>query len=315
MTEQPHILQSMEMPPRIAEGLEGRYQTHHLWQAKDPPALLAEIGDRVRGAITLGHGVLDKALIDALPNLEVISVLGVGYDGVDVKHAASRGVVVSNTPDVLTEEVANLGVGLALAVTREIPKADAYVRSGAWLRGDMPLNRTIVGRPVGVVGMGRIGRATADRLAALGAKVSWYGPRPKPDVPYPFDPDIAHLAGKVDGLVLCCPGGPATRHLVNRKVLAALGPDGWLVNVARGTVVDEQALVEALMARRIWGAGLDVFEGEPSVPEELFDLENVVLQPHQASATVATRNAMADLVIENLDLHFSGKPLKTPVSV
>ncbi len=263
----------------------------------------------------MGHGTADKALIDALPNLEVITVLGVGYDGVDVKHAAAKGVPVTNTPNVLTQEVANLGVGLVLALTREIPKGDAYVRDGRWLKGDMPLNRTIVNRPVGVVGMGRIGRATADGLAALGAKVSWYGPRPKPDVPYPYDPDIEHLAERMDGLVLCCPGGPSTRHLVNRKVIAALGPDGWLVNVARGTVVDEQALVSALMSRRIWGAGLDVFEAEPKVPPELFELDNVVLQPHQASATQATRNAMADLVVENLDLHFAAKPLKTPVSV
>jgi lactate dehydrogenase-like 2-hydroxyacid dehydrogenase len=178
----------------------------------------------------------------------------------------------------------------------------------------MPFNRTIVDRPVGVVGMGRIGRATADRLAALGSRVSWYGPRPKPDVPYPFDPDIAHLAANVDGLVLCCPGGPATKHLVNRAVINALGADGWLVNVARGSVVEEDALVEALLGRRIWGVGLDVFAHEPKVPSALFDLDNVVLQPHQASGTVATRNAMADLVVENLDLFYAGKPLKTPVT-
>lgn len=314
MGETPTLLQTMEMPPRIADRLDGRYRILHLWRADDPAAFLADVGESVRGALTMGHGKMDKGLIDALPNLEIITVLGVGYDGIDVKHAGGKGVPVTNTPDVLTEEVANLGVGLVLAVTREIPKADSYVREGRWPKGDMPLNRSIVGRPVGVVGMGRIGRATADRLTALGAKVSWHGPRPKPNVPYPYDPDLAHLADKVDGLVLCCPGGPATRHLVDKRVLAALGPEGWLVNVARGTVVDEQALVEALMARKIWGAGLDVFEFEPKVPQVLFDLDNVVLQPHQASATRETRNAMADLVIANLDRHFSGQPLLTQVN-
>lgn len=315
MTERPVVLQTMEMPPRVAESLGGRYRVLHLWQAEDPAAFLARHGPDVRAVLTMGHGKADAALIDALPNLGVIAVLGVGYDGVDVKHAASKGVPVTNTPDVLTDEVANLGVGLVLAVTREMPKADAYVRAGRWLKeGDMPLNRTIVDRPVGVVGLGRIGIATADRLTALGARVSWHGPRPKPDAPYPYDPDLAHLASVVDGLVLCCPGGPATRHLVDRKVIAALGPDGWLVNVARGTVVDEAALVDALLANRIWGAGLDVFEGEPTAPEALFGLDNVVLQPHQASATDATRNAMADLAVENMDRHFAGRPLKTPVS-
>ena len=239
----------------------------------------------------------------------------VGYDGVDVRHALTKGAPTTNTPGVLSAEVANLAIGLVLSVTREIPKADAYVRDGRWLKADMPLNRTIVGRPIGVVALGGIGLAVADRLTALGANVTWTGPRPKPGAGYPYEPDIVRLAEQSDGLVLCCPGGPATRHLVNRKVLNALGPDGWIVNVARGSVIDEQALVEALMAKRIWGAGLDVFEAEPKVPSALFDLDNVVLQPHQASATIATRNAMADLAVENLDLHFAGKPLKTPVKV
>ena len=314
MSEPIDILQTMAMPPRIAERLGDRYRVHRLWEAADPEAFVVEIGVRLRAVITMGHGVVPAEMIDAMPNLEVVSVMGVGYDGVDVAHATRKGVGVSNTPGVLSAEVANLAIGLALAVTREIVKADGYVRDGQWLKADLALNRTIVGRPVGVVGLGGIGRATADRLAALGADVSWYGPRPKPDAPYPYNPDLEHLASAVDGLVLCCPGGPATRHLVNRKVLAALGPDGWLVNVARGSVVDERALVEALMARRIWGAGLDVFENEPKAPPELFELDNVVVQPHQASATVATRNAMADLCIENVDLHFAGQPLKTPVN-
>jgi hydroxypyruvate reductase len=315
MSDTPVILQTMAMPPRITERLGNRYDVLRLWEAENGNDLIEARGSEVRAVLTMGHGKVDAAMIDALTNLEMISVMGVGYDGVDVRHALAKGAPTTNTPGVLSAEVANLAIGLVLSVTREIPKADAYVRDGRWLKADLPLNRTIVGRPIGVVALGGIGLAVADRLTALGAHVTWTGPRPKPNAVYPFEPDIARLAEQSDGLVLCCPGGPATRHLVNRKVLDALGPDGWIVNVARGSVIDEQALVEALMAKRIWGAGLDVFEAEPKVPSALFDLDNVVLQPHQASATVATRNAMADLAVENLDLHFAGKPLKTPVKV
>lgn len=314
MSEKQELLQLTPLPPRISEALGGRYVVHELWNIADEQAFYADVGPRISAIITMGHGDCSAELMDRLGNLKMVSAFGVGYDGVNVAHATSKGIQVSNTPDVLTDEVANLGLGLVMALTREIPKADAYVREGRWLKDNMPFNRTIVNRPVGVVGMGRIGRATADRLAMFGANVSWYGPRPKADVPYLFDPDIEHLASVVDGLVLCCPGGPATRHLVNRKVISALGSDGWLVNVARGSVVDEDALVEALLGKRLWGAGLDVFASEPKVPEALFGLDNVVLQPHQASATVATRNAMADLVVENLDLHYAGKPLRTPVT-
>ena len=315
MSDIPVILQTMAMPPRITERLGDRYNVLRLWEAENCNDLIEARGSEVRAVLTMGHGKVDASMIDALTNLEMISVMGVGYDGVDVRHALAKGAPTTNTPGVLSAEVANLAIGLVLSVTREIPKADAYVRDGRWLKSDLPLNRTIVGRPIGVVALGGIGLAVADRLTALGAYVTWTGPRPKPDATYPYEPDIARLAEQSDGLVLCCPGGPATRHLINRKVLNALGPDGWIVNVARGSVIDEQALVEALMAKRIWGAGLDVFEEEPKVPTALFDLDNVVLQPHQASATVATRNAMADLAVENLDLHFAGKPLKTPVKV
>jgi hydroxypyruvate reductase len=315
MSNIPVILQTMAMPPRITERLGDKYDVLRLWEAENAHELIEARGSEVRAVLTMGHGKVDAGMIDALTNLEMISVMGVGYDGVDVRHALAKGAPTTNTPGVLSAEVANLAIGLVLSVTREIPKADAYVRDGRWLKADLPLNRSIVGRPIGVVALGGIGLAVADRLTALGAHVTWTGPRPKPNAAYPYEPDIARLAEQSDGLVLCCPGGPATRHLVNRKVLNALGPDGWIVNVARGSVIDEQALVEALMAKRIWGAGLDVFESEPKVPSALFDLDNVVLQPHQASATVATRNAMADLAVENLDLHFAGKPLKTPVKV
>jgi len=315
MSDVPVILQTMAMPPRITERLGNRYEVLRLWESQNTDELIEARGSEVRAILTMGHGKVDAGMIDPLTNLEMSSVMGVGYDGVDVRHALANGAATTNTPGVLSAEVANLAIGLVLSVTREIPKADAYVRDGRWLKADFPLNRTIVGRPIGVVALGGIGLAVADRLTALGAHVTWTGPRPKPDAAYPYEPDIARLAAQSDGLVLCCPGGPATRHLVNRQVLNALGPDGWIVNVARGSVIDEEALVESLMAKRIWGAGLDVFEAEPKVPSALFDLDNVILQPHQASATVATRNAMADLAVENLDLHFAGKPLKTPVRV
>jgi hydroxypyruvate reductase len=315
MSDIPVILQTMAMPPRITERLGNRYEVLRLWEAENVNDVIEARASEIRAVLTMGHGKVDATMIDALTNLEMISVMGVGYDGVDVRHALSKGASTTNTPGVLSAEVANLAIGLVLSVTREIPKADAYVRDGGWLKADFPLNRTIVNRPIGVVALGGIGLAVAERLTALGAHVTWTGPRPKPNAAYPYEPDIARLAEQSDGLVLCCPGGPATRHLVNRKVLNALGPDGWIVNVARGSVIDEQALVEALMSKRIWGAGLDVFEEEPKVPTALFDLDNVVLQPHQASATVATRNAMADLAVENLDLHFAGKPLKTQVKV
>jgi hydroxypyruvate reductase len=315
MSDIPVILQTMLMPARINERLGDSYEVLRLWEAENAAGLIEARGKEVRAVLTMGHGRVDAGMIDSLRNLEIISVMGVGYDGVDVRHALTKGIPTTNTPGVLSAEVANLAIGLVLSVTREIPKADAYVRAGRWLKADLPLNKTIVGRPIGVVALGGIGLAVADRLAALGAHVMWTGPRPKPNAIYHFEPDITRLAEQSDGLVLCCPGGPGTRHLVNRKVLDALGPQGWIVNVSRGSVVDEHALVEALMSKRIWGAGLDVFEAEPQVPSALFDLDNVVLQPHQASATVSTRNAMADLAVDNLDLHFAGKALRTPVRV
>lgn len=315
MSDTPVVIQAMAMPLRITELLSGRYEVLRLWEAEDVDLLIKSRGNDVRALITMSHGKVDASMIDALPNLEMISLLGVGYDGIDVRHANSRGIPTTNTPGVLSAEVANFAIALVMSVTREIPKADVYVRDGSWLESEFPLNRTIVNRPIGVVALGSIGLAVADRLTTMGAHVTWTGPRPKPEAPYPYEPDIARLAEQSDGLVLCCPGGTATRHLVNKSVLDALGPEGWIVNVARGSVIDEQALVEALMAKRILGAGLDVFEGEPKVPTALWDLDNVVLQPHQASATVETRNAMADLAVENLDLHFAGKILKTPIKL
>lgn len=307
----PEIVVARPLMRRIVEGLERDFVVHRLDTAEDPEALIAEIALRVRGMATYSWAPAE--LIDAFPKLEMIGSFAVGYDGIDVEHARRRGLIVTNTPDVLTDEVANLAAGLVLAVTRRIPQADRYVRERRWPQRAFPLARSIIGRRVGIVGMGRIGRATARRLEALGAEVVWHGPRPKPDLPWGFHADLAAMARDCFGIVLTCPGGEATRGLIDRKVMAAVGPDGFLVNVSRGTVIDEPAMVEMLTSGALGAAALDVFEDEPNVPEALLGLDNVVLQPHHASGTVETRNAMADLVVENLRLHFAGKPVKTPI--
>jgi lactate dehydrogenase-like 2-hydroxyacid dehydrogenase len=310
----PDVLMIGPMIPSVMEALEEAYAVHRLWQAPDPEALLAEIGQSVRGVATRGDLVLDGAMIDALPKLEIIACYGVGVDAIDLEGARARGVLVTNTPDVLTDDVADLALGLLLATARGICKGDRYVRSGRWLEGNMELMRTPKGKRLGILGLGRIGQAAAKRFQVLGLEICYHGPREKPDQPYPYYPDLVAMARDCDFLVLTCPGGPATQNLVNRQVLDALGPEGVLINVARGSVVDEPELVDALVSGRLGGAGLDVFAEEPKVPEALFELESVVLQPHQASATHETRRAMGDLVVDNLAAHFAGRPALTPVT-
>ncbi len=240
--------------------------------------------------------------------------MGVGYDRVDVPAAIERGIPVTHTPDVLNDEVADLAIGLMLSVARRIPQADRYVRAGRWAaEGPMPLARKMSGARLGIVGLGRIGQAIAKRAAAFGMQIAYTGRTQRPGLPYPYHPSARALAANVDFLVVITPGGEGTRHLIDREVLRALGPRGFLVNVARGSVVDEQALVEALRAGEIAGAGLDVFAQEPEVPQALREMDNVVLTPHMASATHETRQAMADLALANLQAHFAGRPLLSPV--
>ena len=308
----PEIAVLRPVMPRILDALTRDAVLHHPFGADDPEAALKELSPRVRIAVTFGW--CPAHVMEALPNLELIASFAVGYDGIDVEHARSRGIMVTNTPDVLTDEVANFAAALVLAVTRQIPRADRYVREESWLQGVMPFNRTIIGRRIGIVGAGRIGQATARRLNALGADVVWHGPRPKPELPWPYYSDLAAMAADCFGLVLTCPGGAATRGIVNRDVMTAIGREGFLVNVARGSVVDEPEMVSMLQDGSLGAAGLDVFRDEPNVPRELFGLDNVVLQPHQASATVETRNAMADLVVENARLFLAGQPVRTPVT-
>lgn len=287
--------------------LEAGYDLHRLDLAEDKDAMLAAIGPSVRGIVT--NGKADAGLMAACPKLEIVSSFGVGYDGVDVRYAGEHNIAVCNTPDVLNDEVANTAIILLLAVARRIVAYDKYVRAGRWLaEGDPPLTRSISGKQVGIVGLGRIGKTIAEKLQAFACNIAYHGRTEQADVSYPYYADPVSLAANSDALIIITPGGASTRHMINKDVIDALGPDGILINVARGSVVDEQALVAALADGRLGAAGLDVFENEPRVPEALIGMDNVVLQPHQGSATVETRQAMADRMLDNLANWFAGKP-------
>lgn len=267
------------------------------------------------GALVVSGGVrLDPAFVDSLPKLKLIAVHGVGYDGVDVAHAKARGVAVTNTPDVLTGDVADLALGLVLATLRGVPDAERFLRAGEWAKGGRsPLTRRVTGLRYGVLGLGRIGRAVAARLEPFAGEIAYHSRRPVQGVAYRYAADAAALAGSVDVLVVATPGGPETRGLVDAAVLEALGPDGVLINIARGEVVDQAALIAALDGGRLYAAGLDVFDGEPVVPQVLLDHPRCVLTPHVGSATVEARTEMAALVVANLKAGLAGEPLLTPV--
>jgi lactate dehydrogenase-like 2-hydroxyacid dehydrogenase len=265
----------------------------------------------VRAVVSGGEIGCPSDLIVALPALGIIAINGVGVDKVDLALARGRGVHVTNTPGVLVEDVADLAVGLVIGLLRRIPAADAFVRRGDWEKGAWPLGRKVSGRRFGIVGLGQIGSAIATRLAAFGS-IAYTGPRQKP-VQYRFHAELVDLARAADVLVISCPARESTHHIVNAAVIDALGPQGYLVNVSRGSVVDERALIEALAARRLQGAALDVFENEPHVPEALRRSANSVLTPHTASATVETRMQMAELILKNLDAFCDCAPLPTAV--
>jgi lactate dehydrogenase-like 2-hydroxyacid dehydrogenase len=309
----PEILITASLPPFLRDPLRASYRCHDLVHAADPAALLAAEGPRVRGLVQSGGTVTPTTLLDELPNLGIISVFGVGYDGVPVDYCRQRGIMVAHTPDVLTDDVADVATALVLMTARGFVAADRFVRSGQWLAGAPPLTTCLGGKKAGVLGLGRIGRAIARRLEAMGMSIAYTTRRPQPDVPWRHVPDLRALAAEVDFLIVACPGGPATSKLVDANVLAALGPKGTLVNIARGSIVDEPALVAALQAGTIRGAGLDVFAAEPNVPAALLALDNVVLLPHVGSATRETRQAMADLCRANLDAWFAGKPVPVPI--
>lgn len=310
----PAILMPAPMPADVMAGLAERFMLHRLWQQPDPDAFLASVAPSIRGLATNTlAGAIDASWFDRLPALEIVSSFGVGYDRVDAVAAAARGIVVTNTPGVLDEEVADLAIGLLLATLRRIPQADRFVREGRWPAGHFPLSPTLRGRRVGILGLGAIGKMVARRLEGFGVEIGYHGRSRQTGVVYEYYASPVALAARSDVLVVVVPGGAATRHLVDAGVLVALGPDGVLVNVARGSVVDEAALIEALRTGTIGGAGLDVFEDEPNVPAALIEMGNVVLLPHIASASHATRAAMGRLVADNLIAWFDGQPAVTPV--
>ena len=301
---------------RLPESLVGRLRERfdcHLRPDLDAAALAA-LAPSLRGMVATGESVVARELLDRLPALEIISVLGVGYDGIDMAAARERKVVVAHTPGVSTDDIADFAMALLLAATRQLVGADRFVRSGGWTTGRFPMTRRVSGARLGIVGLGRIGRAVATRAQAFGMSIAYTGRAPKADVPYLWCSDARTLAARVDYLVVCASGGAATRGLVDADVLAALGPTGVLVNIARGAIVDEDALIKALRDRTILAAGLDVFCHEPQVPEALLALDNVVLTPHMASTTGATVQAMFDLTFDNLAAHFDGLPVPTPVA-
>jgi lactate dehydrogenase-like 2-hydroxyacid dehydrogenase len=298
----------------VVEGL-ARFTVHRLYEADDRDAFLARVAPRIRGiAVTNTSDLVDGALMSKLPKLEIVSTFGVGYDHIDAKWAGAHGIIVTNTPDVLTEEVADTAIGLLLCTVRELPQADRYVRAGHWLKKGYPLTRaTLRNRTVGLVGMGRIGQAIARRLEAMLVPVVYHSRRPAASVGYRHYPKLLDMARDVTVLLVITPGGEETRHLINKEILAALGPEGILVNIARGSVVDESALIRALADKTIMAAGLDVYAREPEVPSQLIAMENVVLLPHVGSGSVHTRMLMDQLIADNLIAWSAGKPPLTPV--
>lgn len=292
--------------------LQEMYVVHDRTHETDPTAF-ALAAPRIRAIAGGGESQVNAALMAQLPALEMISVFGVGYDRYDVAAARERNIPVTNTPDVLTDDVADLGIALMLAIARSVPQADKFVREGKWPNGPLPLARKVTGARLGIVGLGRIGSAIARRAAGFDMSIAYTSRNKVADSPYTYYPTPAALAVEVDFLMVITPGGAGTKGLINAEVLAALGKKGYLINVARGSVVDESALIIALQNNVIAGAALDVFEDEPNVPETLRAMSNVVLTPHVASATWQTRRAMADLAFGNLQAHFAGKPLLTPV--
>ena len=310
------VLAVAKPSPLLAPRLAAAFKIYAI-DAAMPAGVPPEIAPKIRAIFASGESKVSAELIANLPALEIISVMGVGYDGIDVAAAIARGVVVTHTPDVLNDDVADLAIGLMLSTARQLPAADRYVRSGLWPQGPMPLARKLSGARIGIVGMGRIGQAIAQRALGFNMTVAYTARSAKPALPWAYWPDAVSLAAVSDFLVVITPGGAGTRKLINAEVLAALGESspqkGILVNVARGSVVDEAALIEALEQGVIAGAGLDVFEREPNVPERLRALPQVVLTPHIGSATGQTRQAMADLAFDNLQCQLSGQPVRTPV--
>jgi lactate dehydrogenase-like 2-hydroxyacid dehydrogenase len=319
MSEMPEVridlLQTGPVPPYVQEQIDEQFTTHRLHEASDREAFFDQVSDRVRALVNFNSVPIDAALMARLPRLEIVANMGMGYDEVDAKWAGEHGIVVTNTPDVVTEETADTTIGLLLNTVRELSSAERYLRRGGWLQKPYPLTAaSLRDRTCGIIGMGRIGRAIARRIEAFGLPIVYHTRRVVTDVSYRHYLDLVSMARDVDILIAIVPGGPATEKLIDREVLEALGPNGILINVARGSVVDEQALIEALQNGTIFSAGLDVFEDEPHVPQELIEMERVCLLPHVGTASVHTRRAMGQLVVDNLVAWAEGRGPLTPVA-
>ncbi|GLT32670.1 hypothetical protein SLA2020_073180 [Shorea laevis] len=308
------VLMTCPMYSYLEQELESRFNLLKPWKQSSSMAeflknnsvyIKAVVGDTNIGA--------DAQLIDSLPNLEIVASYSVGLDKIDLEKCKEKGIRVTNTPDVLTDDVADLAIGLAIAVLRRVCVCDRFVRSGKWVNGDFGLATKFSGKSVGIVGLGRIGSAIAKRAEAFGCRISYHSRSKKPNTNYAYYSSITDLAANSQILMVACALTEETHHIINCKVINALGPKGILINIGRGALVDEPELVSALLEGRLGGAGLDVFEQEPEAPEQLFKLDNVVLLPHVGTDTVETSNAMADLVVRNLEPHFKNEPLSTPV--
>lgn len=311
----PEILYIGSFPDATVKLLNDNFRVHHFPRLPIPTeAFTPESAKLIRGIATEANRGATRQMLDRFPNVEVISVFGVGTDAVDLEAAKGRNIPVTNTPAVIAPEVADLAIGMMLASARQIVIAEKYVRDGSWAtKGPIPLGRSVGRKTCGVIGLGGIGRAIADRAAAFRMRVIYQGPRRKSDIPYEYFADPVELARQSDYLMVACKGGEETRHLVSKAVIEALGPKGTLINVARGTVVDEPAMIEALKTGKLGHAALDVFENEPNVSKDLLSLPNVIVQPHHGSATIETRTEIGRLMFDNLAAHFAGKPLLTPV--
>ena len=311
----PEIIQMGSYPDWDQKPLDDAFTMHRYFEAKDKAAFLAEFGPRVRGMATRGELGASADVIAACPKLEVISVYGVGYDAVNLDACRARGIRVTNTPDVLTKDVADLGVGMMLMQARGMGGAEAWVRDGSWAaKGGYPLQHRVWGRRAGILGLGRIGHEVALRLEGFGMQVAYCNPTPKAHAKnWTYFPDPVALADWADFYFVTLAASAATRHIVDRRVIEALGPEGMLINISRAANIDEAALLEALESGRLGSAALDVFEGEPKLNSRFLALPNVLLQPHHASGTVETRKAMGQLLRDNLTAYFAGNPLLTPV--
>ena len=310
------ILAPTRMMPLIIDGLRATGKLHCLWEEKDPETFLKSSADQIGAIATGAHIAVDGAYMSRFPNLKLVANFGVGYDTVDAKWAGQHGIIVTNTPDVLTEEVADTALGLLLMTIRELPQSERWLRAGHWVsKGPYPLTaNTLRGKKIGILALGRIGKAIATRCEAFGLSISYHGRSQQNDVSYRYYDSLFEMAHDVDILMSVAPGGASTKHIINADVLKALGPQGVLINIGRGSVVDETALARALRENIIFAAGLDVFENEPHVPAELIACENAVLLPHVGSASIHTRNLMGQLVVDNVRAFLAGKHPLTPVA-